>query len=305
MPSKTKDTPPRPPNAFLCFRAEYIKQEKARNDGHTQTDWSKLAGQQWRAMSPADKKKYQDMAARKKAEHQIQFPGYKYAPGKRGLENRLRNGRGSRKSHSATAAATTTVPLSGRARGSKTNGKRRTTRLRLPSSSSASAPQHLAAPQECASPSPTAYSSSSDESMSSDDCSRTSSSSATAASAASPVHERDPEQFSSSPCRAGLAPSSLSAQPSSSLEPTSGPVLHMPVPQPLNSSLFQCTTFEDDAGAEEHLPTAGFAHLLDFGFAPGGAEPDFPNWWASQPDPSSGWGTLLPTDGYDEFYGPF
>nr|GAT50478.1 predicted protein [Mycena chlorophos] len=303
MPSKSRETPPRPPNAFLCFRAEYIKEEKARNDGHTQTDWSKLAGQQWRAMSPADKKKYQDMAARKKAEHQVQFPDYKYTPGKRGLENRLRNGRASSKSGSATTAATTTAPLSGRARGSKTSGKRRTTRLRLPSSSSASTPQHLAAPQGCASPSPTAYSSFSDESMSSDDCSLASSSAATAASAASPVpvHEHDPEQFSSSPFGAGLAPSSLSAQTSSSLEPTPGPVLHMPVPQPLSSSLFHCTTFDEDEHVEEHLPTAGFAYPLDFGFAPGGAEPDFPNWWGPS---SSGWEMLHPADGYDEFYGP-
>ncbi|KAJ2160940.1 hypothetical protein GGF46_001860 [Coemansia sp. RSA 552] len=77
-----KITIKRPPNSFIVYRSqrhnELVKQYRGGNKVI-----SGIISKEWRNLSREEKKKYEDIAAAKKREHQLLYPNYKFAPRKR------------------------------------------------------------------------------------------------------------------------------------------------------------------------------------------------------------------------------
>ncbi|KAF7360788.1 putative transcription factor SOX-14 [Mycena venus] len=74
---------PRPRNAFICFRSEYVKAQKAasaRPGSLDQTVLSCGAAGAWRALNDEERQPFVVMALREKEEHAIRYPNYRYAP---------------------------------------------------------------------------------------------------------------------------------------------------------------------------------------------------------------------------------
>ncbi|KAJ7692161.1 high mobility group box domain-containing protein, partial [Mycena rosella] len=73
---------PRPPNAFLCFRSQLIREQKARSGQHKMQarDISRRAGHLWKEMSEEERRPYLEMSLRIKEEHMVAHPDYKFAP---------------------------------------------------------------------------------------------------------------------------------------------------------------------------------------------------------------------------------
>jgi hypothetical protein len=79
---RSADHVPRPPNSFILFRSDYCVRNK-QLDSEAVRDHalvSQLAGKAWRALSPAARKEYEDIAQEKKKEHAEKYPGYTYSP---------------------------------------------------------------------------------------------------------------------------------------------------------------------------------------------------------------------------------
>lgn len=87
----------RPENAFIlfrrdcCLRKNQVEAEAAAAaaDGNAaltaerrqrQADLSKTISQQWRALAPAERKYWDDLAKQKKREHEEMYPWYVYQP---------------------------------------------------------------------------------------------------------------------------------------------------------------------------------------------------------------------------------
>jgi hypothetical protein len=63
---------PRPPNAFILFRADMSREYPKKG--------SREYGLMWRNASPSVRARYERLAAEKKKEHEIKYPDYKYCP---------------------------------------------------------------------------------------------------------------------------------------------------------------------------------------------------------------------------------
>ncbi|KAF9477812.1 hypothetical protein BDN70DRAFT_778179, partial [Pholiota conissans] len=68
---------PRPRNAFIIFRSDYINSHRL---DPNQATVSKLAGAAWWKLSPEQKQPYIGMAEHEKAEHKRLHPDYHYKP---------------------------------------------------------------------------------------------------------------------------------------------------------------------------------------------------------------------------------
>ncbi|GAA5913413.1 hypothetical protein JCM5296_000907 [Sporobolomyces johnsonii] len=81
-PATTKDRPPRPANAWICYRSAQVVNLKnsAQYSNMPQADLSKLIGQLWRTESPEVRKHYELQALDKKLEHELKYPGYVFHP---------------------------------------------------------------------------------------------------------------------------------------------------------------------------------------------------------------------------------
>ncbi|KAA1466687.1 hypothetical protein DENSPDRAFT_847042 [Dentipellis sp. KUC8613] len=84
---------PRPPNAFMLFRSDFLKQKIIPHEvERRQQNLSRIAGECWNMLPSAEKKKWQDQAARALKEHQAKFPSYRFTPSPRaGRKNKGRN----------------------------------------------------------------------------------------------------------------------------------------------------------------------------------------------------------------------
>ncbi|KAI0063110.1 hypothetical protein BV25DRAFT_1802696, partial [Artomyces pyxidatus] len=70
---------PRPPNCFMIFRSELVASEKAMKKierDHRQI--SRIAGQVWNSLTPAEQKVYADKAKAAKDAHALKHPDYQY-----------------------------------------------------------------------------------------------------------------------------------------------------------------------------------------------------------------------------------
>lgn len=72
---------PRPRNAFILFRSDYVSREQPSGEGQ-QNELSKLAGKAWKNLPEEEKRPYIEMAAAEKRQHAIDYPNYVYTPGR-------------------------------------------------------------------------------------------------------------------------------------------------------------------------------------------------------------------------------
>lgn len=72
---------PRPRNAFILFRCDFVRQKKIPEDvENDHRNISRIVGRIWREMSDEDKLPWVEMAEREKLVHSQTYPGYKYTP---------------------------------------------------------------------------------------------------------------------------------------------------------------------------------------------------------------------------------
>ncbi|KAF9569048.1 hypothetical protein CPC08DRAFT_718434 [Agrocybe pediades] len=86
LPSSPKEKRiPRPPNAFLLFRSDFIKtHKKIKEEEKRQQNISKLAGEVWGMMDEVERQTWYDKAAEVNDEHRRVHPHYKFSPAPRG-----------------------------------------------------------------------------------------------------------------------------------------------------------------------------------------------------------------------------
>ncbi|KAA1475160.1 hypothetical protein DENSPDRAFT_411801 [Dentipellis sp. KUC8613] len=87
--------PPRPPNAWILYRSDKIKELPPREDGRsrTQAEVSQMVSKMWAEVSPEERADYEAKADRAKAAHMKKFPDYKYAPVKKEVREQERQKR--------------------------------------------------------------------------------------------------------------------------------------------------------------------------------------------------------------------
>ncbi|KAI5121782.1 hypothetical protein M0805_009593 [Coniferiporia weirii] len=72
---------PRPPNAFMLFRQNFVHQRHVPGSIETNhNSLSKIVGNCWKALPAADKKVWEELAEKKKEEHKKLYPGYRFQP---------------------------------------------------------------------------------------------------------------------------------------------------------------------------------------------------------------------------------
>ncbi|KAJ4467480.1 high mobility group box domain-containing protein, partial [Lentinula edodes] len=97
---------PRPRNAFILFRCDFVRQKKVPD--HVEANHrniSRIVGSVWKSMSASQKAPWIAMAEIEKKNHAKAHPGYKYHPGY--------EGRG-RESQIKKVLYSTTEPISGK-----------------------------------------------------------------------------------------------------------------------------------------------------------------------------------------------
>ncbi|EGO01965.1 hypothetical protein SERLA73DRAFT_71121 [Serpula lacrymans var. lacrymans S7.3] len=80
---------PRPPNAFMLYRSDFLK--KGVIPSHVerrQQNLSRIAGECWNMLSDEDKSYWHAKAAKIHAAHYAQYPNYKFRPSPRGINKR-------------------------------------------------------------------------------------------------------------------------------------------------------------------------------------------------------------------------
>ncbi|KAJ7149930.1 hypothetical protein C8R46DRAFT_1306486 [Mycena filopes] len=91
MSSTSANTPhiPRPPNAFMIFRSQFIQDERevlrlqGRSDTSRMQDISRAAGHQWRAMNGEARRPFFEQADEAKRMHGLRHPDYVFRPAKK------------------------------------------------------------------------------------------------------------------------------------------------------------------------------------------------------------------------------
>ncbi|KAF8518427.1 high mobility group box domain-containing protein, partial [Hysterangium stoloniferum] len=68
---------PRPPNAFIIFRTEYIRATETQK---STPEVSKRLGDMWKGMSDEEKEPWVTRAEIAKEEHKRKYPTYKFKP---------------------------------------------------------------------------------------------------------------------------------------------------------------------------------------------------------------------------------
>ncbi|KAJ4487559.1 hypothetical protein J3R30DRAFT_3696281 [Lentinula aciculospora] len=82
---------PRPPNAFMLFRSNMLKTKAIPQTAEKrQQQLSKVAGECWNLLSPAEKQVWHDEAAKQLREHQVKYPDYKFTPASRGSSRKMK-----------------------------------------------------------------------------------------------------------------------------------------------------------------------------------------------------------------------
>ncbi|KAE9404754.1 hypothetical protein BT96DRAFT_916635 [Gymnopus androsaceus JB14] len=72
---------PRPPNAFMLFRADFVKQKHVPNSIETNhSSLSKIIGSCWRSLPIDEKAVWEKRARVEKAEHKRKYPEYRFRP---------------------------------------------------------------------------------------------------------------------------------------------------------------------------------------------------------------------------------
>ncbi|KAF9558778.1 hypothetical protein CPC08DRAFT_616637, partial [Agrocybe pediades] len=72
---------PRPPNAFMLFRADFVRQKHV--PGSIETDHgslSRIIGTCWRQLPLEEKRVWEIKAKQEKAAHKARYPDYRFRP---------------------------------------------------------------------------------------------------------------------------------------------------------------------------------------------------------------------------------
>ncbi|KAI0030489.1 high mobility group box domain-containing protein, partial [Vararia minispora EC-137] len=70
---------PRPRNAFILFRCDFVLQRKIPAEHENDhRNISRIAGEVWRAMNTEQRGPWVAMASREKERHAQMYPGFKY-----------------------------------------------------------------------------------------------------------------------------------------------------------------------------------------------------------------------------------
>ncbi|KAG8850844.1 hypothetical protein FRB96_009581 [Tulasnella sp. 330] len=78
---RTSDHIPRPRNAFILFRTDFVQTSKMTKEVESDhRNISKIVGQIWRALPPDQKHQWNEKARREKERHNALHPGYRYIP---------------------------------------------------------------------------------------------------------------------------------------------------------------------------------------------------------------------------------
>ncbi|KAF8897482.1 hypothetical protein BD779DRAFT_381017 [Infundibulicybe gibba] len=84
-PSSRRSHVPRPPNAFMLYRSDFLKRGIIPSHvERRQQHLSRVAGECWNLLSPEEKAQWQERAAKVLEEHQRRNPDYKFSPAPRG-----------------------------------------------------------------------------------------------------------------------------------------------------------------------------------------------------------------------------
>lgn len=88
----TKDKPPRPPNAWILYRSDKLREMPTEpgQPRRAQADVSKEISRMWKSESAQVRAHYEQLADIRKAEHAIEYPGYRFQPMKKADKERLR-----------------------------------------------------------------------------------------------------------------------------------------------------------------------------------------------------------------------
>lgn len=93
--SSTRPRIPRPPNAFMLFRSDFLKRGIIPSYvERRQQNLSRIVGEVWNMLDPAEKAKWHERAAVALSEHQQRNPGYKFTPAPRGSRRNKNRGQG-------------------------------------------------------------------------------------------------------------------------------------------------------------------------------------------------------------------
>lgn len=79
--AKDPNAPKRPPTSYFIFLTENRDAIKAKNPEAKVTEIARIAGQQWKALSPAQKKPYEDKNVAAKAQYEKDVAAYKATGG--------------------------------------------------------------------------------------------------------------------------------------------------------------------------------------------------------------------------------
>ncbi|KZT40735.1 HMG-box, partial [Sistotremastrum suecicum HHB10207 ss-3] len=89
-PSHHKKRPashiPRPPNAFILFRANFIRDRRVNVPSTgplsnvSPTTLSTIVGMTWRSLPEAEREVWVEKARIAREEHKLQYPSYRYQP---------------------------------------------------------------------------------------------------------------------------------------------------------------------------------------------------------------------------------
>jgi len=90
--SRTAVQPPRPPNAWILYRSDRVREMPPPLPGQhrTQADVSKAVSEQWRNESETTRAEYERRAEMKKAEHHVRYPDYRFQPKSKEQKERQR-----------------------------------------------------------------------------------------------------------------------------------------------------------------------------------------------------------------------
>ncbi|EMD41606.1 hypothetical protein CERSUDRAFT_61596 [Gelatoporia subvermispora B] len=82
---------PRPPNAFILFRKEFMKHRDPELLRQDQKGKSIVTGKAWKALSREDRAVWDSLAEEVKRAHAVMYPGYRYRPTPRTMPKMKRN----------------------------------------------------------------------------------------------------------------------------------------------------------------------------------------------------------------------
>ncbi|KAI0796831.1 hypothetical protein C8Q75DRAFT_213090 [Abortiporus biennis] len=82
-PTRRTKHVPRPPNAFMLFRARVVNPRLPQDLTNRQQMVSIIAGQCWNMMSDEQKQEWHNQAKEALAEHHKKFPGYRFSPARK------------------------------------------------------------------------------------------------------------------------------------------------------------------------------------------------------------------------------